>query len=168
MEGFKNIFLAFDGSPDSIEALRTAEFMTKRTNANLTVGYVHSPSLETAVTPGATQNSDPSLYQSHVYMGPFPAPSIGTQHRIMETSTQDDTPDKIISDAELRLTNLLDVDYEILSGKPVNAILNYTKNHDTDLIIMGNRGISGIKKFVMGSVSKKVVEEADCPVLVVK
>lgn len=168
MEGFKNIFVAFDGSTDSVEALKTAENMTKVNNAHLTVGYVHTPSIDSTVTPGMTQNSDPILYQSHVYTGPFPTPSLGVQPKTDEPMVEDNTPDKIISDAELRLSNLIEVDYEILSGKPVNEILSYTKENDTDLIILGNRGITGIKKFVMGSVSKKVMEEAECPVLVVK
>ncbi|MDY0409746.1 universal stress protein [Paracerasibacillus soli] len=56
----------------------------------------------------------------------------------------------------------------MLTGKPANEITDFAKGKDIDLIIIGNRGLNGIKEFVLGSVSKKVVDEATCPVLVVK
>ncbi|MEN2767928.1 universal stress protein [Ornithinibacillus xuwenensis] len=168
MKGFKKIFVAFDGSNDSVEALKKAEYMSKLSDARLTVGYVHEPSLDTTVTPGLTKDSDPNLYQSHTYVGPIPPPNIGSQINAAEPNLQDNTPDNIISEASHRLSHLVNVEYEVLYGKPANEILDFTKEKDVDLVVMGNRGISGIKKLVMGSVSKKVVDEAECPVLVVK
>ncbi|MHC5718278.1 MAG: universal stress protein, partial [Nostoc sp.] len=40
--------------------------------------------------------------------------------------------------------------------------------YKTDLIIIGSRGLIGMKRIVEGSVSSQVVEEANCSVLVVK
>ncbi|MBC6435836.1 universal stress protein, partial [Nostoc sp. HG1] len=40
--------------------------------------------------------------------------------------------------------------------------------YKTDLIIIGSRGLMGMKRIVQGSVSSQVVEEANCSVLVVK
>lgn len=47
-------------------------------------------------------------------------------------------------------------------------ICEYAENHDIDLIIVGSRGLGGVKKIFLGSVSNRVVQEAVCPVLVIK
>ncbi len=52
-------------------------------------------------------------------------------------------------------------------GPPAHVILNYAKDHNCDLIIMGSRGLSGIKEF-LGSVSHTVVQNSLVPVLIVK
>lgn len=56
---------------------------------------------------------------------------------------------------------------ELLTGTPASAILDYCKKHGCDLIIMGSRGLGGIKEF-LGSVSHTVVHEAPAPVLIIK
>ncbi|ETO04811.1 UspA domain-containing protein [Reticulomyxa filosa] len=47
-------------------------------------------------------------------------------------------------------------------------ICGAAKALEVDLIIMGSRGLGKVKEFFVGSVSKNVVENAHCPVLVVK
>lgn len=49
-----------------------------------------------------------------------------------------------------------------------DSIVNYAARSNVDLIIMGSKGLTGIKKFVLGSVAEGVVSHASCPVLVVK
>lgn len=49
----------------------------------------------------------------------------------------------------------------------VNAIVYYAKKHDVDLIIMGRRGLGGLRG-MLGSVSYGVLHGADVPVLTVK
>lgn len=51
---------------------------------------------------------------------------------------------------------------------PADAICKHAIAKKADLIVMGHRGLSGIKKLVLGSVSEKVVQHADCSVYVVK
>jgi len=53
-------------------------------------------------------------------------------------------------------------------GDPADAILFAAATHAPDLIIVGRRGVSGIKRFLLGSVSSRVVSHAECDVLVVK
>ena len=48
------------------------------------------------------------------------------------------------------------------------SILNYAEERDVDLIVIGTRGNSGLKKRLLGSVASDVVTYAYCPVLVVK
>lgn len=52
-------------------------------------------------------------------------------------------------------------------GAPAQVILDYAKDNNCDLIIMGSRGLSGIKEF-LGSVSHAVVQKSPVPVLIVK
>ena len=56
----------------------------------------------------------------------------------------------------------------LLEGKAApNIILNHCKEYKCDLIIMGSRGLSGIKE-LLGSVSHTVIQQSPVPVLIVK
>jgi nucleotide-binding universal stress UspA family protein len=48
------------------------------------------------------------------------------------------------------------------------SILNYAEERNIDLIIIGTRGNSGLKKMLLGSVASDVVTYSYCPVLVIK
>jgi len=48
------------------------------------------------------------------------------------------------------------------------AILNYAEEKHVDLIIIGNKGNSGIKKMLLGSVASDVVTYSYCPVMIIK
>ncbi len=56
----------------------------------------------------------------------------------------------------------------IEKGHPAEAILSYAKKELCDLIIMGSRGLSGLKEIFLGSISHHVVQRAEVPVLIVK
>ena len=54
-------------------------------------------------------------------------------------------------------------------GHPSNTIVNVAYKEGFDMIIIGSRGLSGLKKVFLGSVSNAVVQEVkDCSVLIVK
>ena len=55
---------------------------------------------------------------------------------------------------------------ELLSGNPAEAVIKESEN--VDLIVIGCRGLTGIKAFFLGSVSSRVSRYARCPVLIVK
>ena len=55
----------------------------------------------------------------------------------------------------------------IKEGAPAKLILEVADEEDVDLIVMGSSGKSGFDRFILGSVSDKVVNAAKCPVLVV-
>ena len=48
------------------------------------------------------------------------------------------------------------------------SILNYAEERDVDLIIIGNKGNSGLKKMLLGSVASDIVTYSHCPVLIIK
>jgi nucleotide-binding universal stress UspA family protein len=50
----------------------------------------------------------------------------------------------------------------------VSTILEYAENENTDLIIIGTRGVTGFKRILLGSVASGIVTYAHCPVLVIR
>lgn len=59
------------------------------------------------------------------------------------------------------------VEKQVAVGEIYEKILDIAKDENFDLIVMGNRGFSKIKRFFVGSVTQKVISEAPCPVLVI-
>lgn len=53
-------------------------------------------------------------------------------------------------------------------SKVENAIIKYAENENVDLIVMGSKGRSGIKRTLLGSVASAVLSYARCPVLIVR
>lgn len=53
-------------------------------------------------------------------------------------------------------------------GHPADKILAFAEQNGADLIVMGRRGLSGVSRWVLGSVSDRVLQHAPCPVLVVR
>jgi nucleotide-binding universal stress UspA family protein len=54
------------------------------------------------------------------------------------------------------------------ASSAAEGILNYAKQADADVIIIGTKGMTGIEKFLMGSVANKVISHAHCPVLAIR
>ncbi len=72
--------------------------------------------------------------------------------------------DSIIEDLDLCD---IKAEKEVLFGEPHQKILDKAREEKVDLIVMGNRGFSKIKRFFVGSVTQRVISEASCPVLVI-
>jgi nucleotide-binding universal stress UspA family protein len=53
-------------------------------------------------------------------------------------------------------------------GDAAERIVDEAQNEDAELIVLGTRGLSGAKRWLMGSVSTRVVHHAPCNVLVVR
>ncbi len=56
----------------------------------------------------------------------------------------------------------------LLRGDAATEIIEYVKNHMIDLIVAGSRGLSQMKSWLLGSVSRKLVHYSNCSTLVVK
>jgi len=55
-----------------------------------------------------------------------------------------------------------------LKGSPAATIVDFIKENNIDLVVMGSRGLSGLKEMFLGSVSHNVVQKSPCPVFIVK
>jgi nucleotide-binding universal stress UspA family protein len=53
-------------------------------------------------------------------------------------------------------------------GKPANEILGVASEVGADLIFIGSHGKTGVERFLLGSVSERVVREAQCPVMIAR
>jgi nucleotide-binding universal stress UspA family protein len=62
----------------------------------------------------------------------------------------------------------LKVSTKLTEGQPADKIVETVKEGSFDIIVMGSRGMSGIKEFLLGSVSHRVADKAPCAVLIVK
>ncbi len=88
-----------------------------------------------------------------------------------------DILDMMVSDGEDLLCEAMDsmgediserVDSLLLTGtNPANEILKLVEQRDYDMVVIGNRGLSGLKEYT-GSVSHKVLAGSKIPVLIVK
>lgn len=56
----------------------------------------------------------------------------------------------------------------VREGDPATAIVNAANRTDANLVVIGSRGLSGLKEKLLGSVSREVAEHTSCPVLIVK
>jgi len=56
----------------------------------------------------------------------------------------------------------------ITSVSPAETIVNYAKEHQIDLVVMGTHGRTAMAHLLMGSVAERVVRTAPCPVLTVR
>ena len=53
-------------------------------------------------------------------------------------------------------------------GDPADAILDVAEELGADLIVVGNKGMTGAKRFLLGSVPNKVSHHAPCSVLIIR
>jgi len=76
-----------------------------------------------------------------------------------------------VIDQELRAANLEDrIQFyvHVRIGKPADELLGLARDIGADLVIVGSKGMTGIERIVVGSVSEKVVREARCTVEVAR
>ena len=53
-------------------------------------------------------------------------------------------------------------------GDPADAILDVAEEREADLIVVGNKGMTGAKRFLLGSVPNKISHHAPCSVLIIR
>lgn len=152
---FQNILVAYDGSENSIRAVEAAKTIATDHLAHVTVVYVSDHMVEstiysyggryTQVEPDVIRSEPIDLEPNNQY-----DPNLRD-----EMIVGDDYSEQIMADAEIRLNVLPNVDYELLHGNATTEIKEYADRSNIDLVVIGNRGLSGLKKLFMGSVSVK-------------
>jgi nucleotide-binding universal stress UspA family protein len=77
--------------------------------------------------------------------------------------------DSTLSDAADHVRGAgLDVETFAREGDPADAILDVAEERDADLIVVGNKGMTGAKRFLLGSVPNRVSHHAPCSVLIIR
>ena len=80
-----------------------------------------------------------------------------------------DIPSELVFDRIwTKLPEDIQAEKHVESGPIPKAILKFAENAESDMIVMGSRGLGLLKGAILGSVSQKVVEESKIPVMVIK
>ncbi|MEO9320131.1 MAG: universal stress protein [Nitrososphaera sp.] len=56
----------------------------------------------------------------------------------------------------------------VVASSVAGTLIDYARDHNIDLILIGTKGITGMQRFLMGSVANNVIANAHCPVLAVR
>jgi nucleotide-binding universal stress UspA family protein len=142
----KKILVPIDGSEASLKAARYAVKIAKQEKAKLIC--IHALGTPVYITEYSTPLLLPSYYEAGKKL------SEEWFTKLREVASKEG----VNVDTELIM--------EVISI--VDAIVKYASEKDVDLIVMGTRGRTAIKRFMLGSVADGVVSHAHCPVLVVR
>ncbi len=99
-------------------------------------------------------------YFTDIYVAP---PSIS----VFEKELVEGARRKMEEFANVHFNQLSRTKSEVVLGDPSEAILNYMKEKEIDLIIMGTHGRKGLDRVLFGSVAERVIKTARIPVLVI-
>ena len=142
----QTILVPTDFSDDADQALTTAIELAGLLGAGITV--VHAYSL---VVPMATPMMGGGTLPQEYY----------DQMRAEATAQVERATDRVTA-AGIKATGVT------LPGPASTAIVSQAEQLSAGLIVMGTRGLSGLKHVMLGSVAERVVRTASCPVLTVK
>ena len=143
------ILLATDASKDAAKAAQMASEIAKNSGSELHVLHIGNVK-DFHVAPGAEQSFSPRTT-------PLGEIQEQAQERLEEAVRQVEEAGGTVAEAHLRM------------GAPDEEILRFCDDQGGfGLIVLGSRGLTRIKRMVMGSVSESVVRHAHCPVLVAR
>ncbi|WP_152041122.1 universal stress protein [Salinigranum salinum] len=69
---------------------------------------------------------------------------------------------------KVQSSTYLPTETSLVTGPPYLEIVRYAEEHDVDCIVMGTHGRKGIRRFILGSVTERVIRRADVPVISIK
>ena len=150
---FQKILVGIDGSDKSLEAADYSISIAKNTNAQLIILNV----LET----------EPWYYGKEAYewASPEELNKVYENEKIKIQKILDGIKEQAKTVGVESKTEILMIPRTEGTVKP---ILKYAEDEEIDLIVVGTRGRTGIKKMLLGSVATGVVTYSHCPVIVVK
>ena len=143
---FSRILVAVDGSPFAEKALKCAVDLARKLGAKLIILHVVLRQFY-AVTP-----SEAGVLATTVFVKELEAEGKEIMNK---------------ADAYAKGQG---ADYEcrLLQGVPAEEIVKTALTENVDLIVVGSRGLTEVRGFLLGSVSDKVSHHAKCPALIVK
>ncbi len=77
-------------------------------------------------------------------------------------------PDQAFDAAKKAIGEDVSVATHAETGNPGERILEFSREHGHELIVMGGKGASAVEGFLIGSVSQKILEASDASVVIVK
>ena len=144
------ILVATDGSDEARLALTTAADLTKGTSSELHIAYVF---------PTAVQRPFPNPITSR--------PAEVLEHELEEAMGQAQSfLDREVEQVKGEGAEVADT--HLVRGQPDRELVHLSEEIGAGLIVMGSRGLGGLRRALMGSVSDSVVRHAHCPVLIVR
>ena len=142
----KRILCPIDFSDSADHAMRYASALSETFGAELTLLHVVAPVV--AALPGET--ALPDTLQADI----------------------DELTDACRNRLEQTVGKLaasgLTVQHKVLNGVPFIEIIRYARDAETDLIVMGTHGRTGLGHLLIGSVAERVVRKSPCPVLTIR
>jgi nucleotide-binding universal stress UspA family protein len=142
-----SIVVGTDGSETAKEAVRQATELAKGLDASIHLVSAYEP-----VPEGRLRHERQEVPEDLQWM---------VNPREDVSSTLDEAS-KAIEEAGV------DVDTHAREGDPADAILDVAEEKRADLIIVGNKGMTGAKRFLLGSVPNKVSHHAPCSVMIIR
>ncbi len=146
MGGLKKILVPVDGSDMAERAVGWAADIAKLYEAELVLLYVSLLPEDTDDKRSAASSWLPAIATVSVKK---------VSHGIMEKMTAQ-------LDKNMQVTKI------VRTGKPEEAIVEFARTEQVDLVAIGGRGLGLVEGFLLGSVSQTVLEKAPCPVMIVK
>ncbi len=141
---FKKILIATDGSENAAKAASYAVNIAKSTGAEVHALYVIST--ENAVTTRTVMGWSKEFEEQLASRGTDALDYVETIGRKAGVKVQT----------------------VFLRGIPAERILYYSEENGMDLIVMGTKGFTGVKRFLIGSVSEKVLRYSKVPVMIIR
>ena len=144
---FEHIVVGTDGSDTATEAVRQAIGLAKMADAKLDIVGAFEP-----------------IPQSRLREEASEAPG-DVQYGVSAREDVNVTLDNAVGMAK---QDGVDAESYPREGDPADAILDVAEETGADLIVVGNKGMTGAKRFLLGSVPNKVSHHAPCGVYIVR
>lgn len=144
---FTRIVVGTDGSETATEAVRQAVGLAKLSGAGLSIVSAYEPVSKRRIED--EQQGAPADVQYEI--GPREDVNLVLE-RAAATAKQEG----------------VDVQIHPVEGNPTDALLNVAEEIDADLIVVGNKGMTGARRFLLGSVPNNVSHHAPCSVIIVR
>lgn len=144
---FKSIVVGTDGSDTATQAVRQAVDLARAVGAKLQVVSAYEP------VPAQRLREERREAPEDLQWAISPREDVDTT---LEAAAA------IAREAEI------EVDTCSRQGDPADALLDVAEEQEADLIVVGNKGMTGAKRFLLGSVPNKVSHHAPCSVLIIR
>lgn len=136
----RRILVGYDASVESERALETALALGKSTDSSvLVLSVARPPEPDTSGDANTLLNGARRQFENALSR---------LRHRLQQNGIQIET--------------------QVAVGHPAEEILRKAEQQQVDLIVVGRRGMSGIKELALGSISEHVLSHASCPVMVTR